>query len=74
MDTQAIISGLRFLGLSGSDLPSEAELKAAYHKKAMEYHPDRPHNHDQQVDAAEQFKELNAHYEYLLELINSCWS
>ncbi len=71
MDAQAI-SGLRFLGFSrvtsDSGLPSEDELKAAYRKKAMEYHPDRKHNHDQQDFASEQFKKAKAHYDNLVQL------
>lgn len=47
------------LGLSKN--ASEAEIKAAYRKKALEWHPDR----NKDPKAAEKFKEINQAYEVL---------
>ena len=41
---------------------SDAEIKKAYRKKAMEYHPDR---NQQSVTAESQFKEINEAYDVL---------
>ncbi len=43
---------------------SDAELKAAYRKKALEWHPDR----NKSPQAAEKFKEINQAYEVLSDL------
>ena len=42
---------------------SEAEIKKAYRKLAMEYHPDR----NKSVEAEERFKEITEAYEVLRE-------
>ena len=47
------------LGVSRSD--SEEEIRKAFRKKAMEYHPDRNKN----PDAEEKFKEINEAYQVL---------
>ena len=47
------------LGVSRSD--SEEEIRKAFRKKAMEYHPDRNKN----ADAEEKFKEINEAYQVL---------
>lgn len=49
------------LGVSRS--ADGAEIKRAYRKLAMEYHPDR----NPSADAAEKFKEINAAYEVLAD-------
>ncbi|XVN42992.1 MAG: molecular chaperone DnaJ [Candidatus Rickettsia vulgarisii] len=50
----------KILGVSKS--ATQAELKKAYHKLAMQYHPDR-NSHDK--DAEKKFKEINAAYDVL---------
>ena len=47
------------MGVSKSD--SEEEIRKAFRKKAMEYHPDRNKN----ADAEEKFKEINEAYQVL---------
>ena len=47
------------LGVSRSD--SEEDIRKAFRKKAMEYHPDRNKN----ADAEEKFKEINEAYQVL---------
>ncbi len=49
------------LGVSRSD--SEEEIRKAFRKKAMEYHPDRNRN----PDAEEKFKEINEAYQVLTD-------
>lgn len=49
------------LGVSRND--SEEEIRKAFRKKAMEYHPDRNRN----PDAEEKFKEINEAYQVLTD-------
>ncbi len=49
------------LGVSSND--SEEEIRKAFRKKAMEYHPDRNRN----PDAEEKFKEINEAYQVLTD-------
>jgi DnaJ-class molecular chaperone len=42
---------------------SKEEIKKAYNKKAMEYHPDR--NHAFKNEAEEKMKEINSSFDYL---------
>jgi DnaJ family protein B protein 4 len=52
------------LGLNKADNPSEADIKRAYKKQALKWHPDR--NRGTKKEAAEKkFKEINAAYEIL---------
>lgn len=51
------------LGLNKNDNPSLHEIKKAYKKKAMEYHPDK--NRDNPQEAEEKFKEVTHAYEVL---------
>jgi len=47
--------------------PSEEELKHAYRKMAMRWHPDRPHNRDKAAEATEQFQAAKEAYDYFME-------
>ncbi len=47
------------LGVSRSD--SEEEIRKAFRKKAMEFHPDR----NKSADAEDKFKEINEAYQVL---------
>lgn len=51
---------LAILGLSGR--PAAADIKAAYRKAAMKWHPDR---NGSSKEAEEKFKEINCAHEYL---------
>jgi len=60
---------LEILGFSPSDNPSEYEIRKAYRKLALEYHPDK-HSHeskDVQKQNEEKFKELGAAYNLLTD-------
>jgi len=62
MDRAAALEILDFP--RGSD-PSAAELRACYRKKAMEWHPDRQHNHGRSELATEVFQRCKAAFDYL---------
>lgn len=53
---------LDLLGLKGS--PTDEEIKKAYRKMAMKYHPDRV-SEDEKVDAEEKFKKVKEAFEFL---------
>lgn len=53
---------LALLGLTGK--PSEDEIKKAYRKMSMKYHPDRVDEKDKDT-ATEKFKEMKEAYEFL---------
>jgi len=60
-------AALARLGLSGrpeSDLTAE-ELKRAYKKQALRWHPDRQQNHGCAEEAKQQFQEVRAAFELL---------
>lgn len=59
-------SSLACLGITSSD-PTEEELRKAYKKAAMRWHPDRQHNHEHAEEAKQKFVEARAAYEYLLK-------
>ena len=67
---------LKFLGFDnlspyvGGSLPTADELKQAYRRKAMEWHPDRRHNHDKVEFAGEMFKKAKNSYDHLVEAVN----
>ena len=55
----------RVLGLPERRLASASDIKKAYHRRSLEYHPDKhPNNRD---EAHERFLEIKAAYELLLE-------
>ena len=51
------------LGLSKKDKPSDSEIKKAYHRKAMKFHPDRMtgDNSGKKDIAEKKMADLNAH-------------
>lgn len=51
------------LELAGN--PCEEELRKAYKKAALRWHPDRRQNHDRADEAKERFQEVRAAFEYL---------
>jgi len=58
-------AALEVLGFPRSADPSAAELRACYRKKAMEWHPDRQHNHGRSELATEVFQRCKAAFDYL---------
>lgn len=58
---------LKILGFSPSDNPSEYEIRKAYRKLALEYHPDKHSSASEDVQKynEEKFKELGAAYDLL---------
>lgn len=57
---------LACLGITSLD-PTEEELRKAYKRAAMRWHPDRQHNHDHPEEAKQKFVEVRTAYEYLLK-------
>lgn len=65
------IESLKFLGFDpkgfdSRNLPTQDQLKKAYREKAMEWHPDRAHNHNQPEYAGEMFKNAKKSYDQLV--------
>merc|ERR1740121_3254473 len=56
---------LACLDLSGD--PGDEEIRKAYKKAALRWHPDRRQNHDCADAAKEKFQEVRAAFEYLTE-------
>lgn len=55
---------LKILGFQSSDAPSEQEIKSAYRKLALKYHPDK-HSEAAKKQNEEKFKKLGNAYEFL---------
>lgn len=54
---------LACLELAGN--PSQDEIRKAYKKAALRWHPDRRQNHDKAEEAKERFQEVRAAFEFL---------
>ena len=53
----------KIIGLSKTDKPTKDNIKKAYKKSALKWHPDR--NRNKKKAAEEKFKEINEAYEIL---------
>eukprot|EP00747_Dinoflagellata_sp_TGD_P206903 gnl/TRDRNA2_/TRDRNA2_80534_c0_seq1.p1 gnl/TRDRNA2_/TRDRNA2_80534_c0~~gnl/TRDRNA2_/TRDRNA2_80534_c0_seq1.p1 ORF type:complete len:685 (-),score=144.03 gnl/TRDRNA2_/TRDRNA2_80534_c0_seq1:33-2087(-) len=60
------VQALKTLGLPAGQVPSLAELKAAYRTAAMQSHPDRQQNHDRREQATEDFQRVKAAFDLLV--------
>lgn len=56
---------LQALGLPPDSNPTPEELRAAYKRAALQWHPDRPHNHERVEEAAAKFRQAKEAYEVL---------
>jgi DnaJ-class molecular chaperone len=56
---------LACLGFAASDNPGKDQLRAAYKKAALRWHPDRHQNHGNEEEAKMKFQELSAAFESL---------
>eukprot|EP00916_Digyalum_oweni_P014783 GHVL01024206.1.p1 GENE.GHVL01024206.1~~GHVL01024206.1.p1 ORF type:complete len:578 (-),score=91.06 GHVL01024206.1:948-2648(-) len=54
---------LQMLGFNKGTFPTQVQIKGAYKKCALQWHPDR--NHDKQEEAKTKFQKIVAAYEYL---------
>lgn len=54
------------LGFAETATPRGDELKGAYRKAAMRWHPDRPHNQSNPEKATEMFQKAKASYDFLI--------
>ena len=62
---------LGVLGLTRNKLPTESEIKKAYKKLSLKWHPDK--NLDNKEEAAKEFKKIAAANEFLNWFIKSPW-
>merc|ERR1711904_254894 len=58
---------LELLGFAPDADPGAEELKKAYRKMAMQWHPDRPHNRERSAEATEMFQAAKEAYDYFME-------
>jgi len=56
---------LRCLGLKPADQPGAEEVRRAYRRAAMIWHPDRRHNHGREEEAKKRFQAIRTAYEFL---------
>lgn len=62
----SIDKALKILGLEGGE--SLEQIRRAFRKKAMRYHPDRYQNFSQQAWATKRFIDVKSAYDYLMNL------
>eukprot|EP00746_Dinoflagellata_sp_MGD_P037628 gnl/MRDRNA2_/MRDRNA2_19041_c0_seq1.p1 gnl/MRDRNA2_/MRDRNA2_19041_c0~~gnl/MRDRNA2_/MRDRNA2_19041_c0_seq1.p1 ORF type:complete len:267 (-),score=51.27 gnl/MRDRNA2_/MRDRNA2_19041_c0_seq1:181-981(-) len=62
---------LKLLGFPANACPSDAEVKAAYRRAALEAHPDRIQNHQRQEDAKAMFQSVQQAFDILQQRRNS---
>lgn len=64
---QALTSGqaLRCLGLAPSGRPTSEEVRGAYRRAALRWHPDRRQNHGREAEATQRFQAIRDAYAFL---------